>query len=272
MTAERIQKSLANAGVGSRRQVERMIQEGRIVVNGEKVHLGQKVTPTDRILVDGKRVVIDEAAHKHQVLAYHKPIGEITGQRDPHGRPSVFDNLPEPDAGRWIVVGRLDINTCGLLLFTTDGNLANRLMHPSSALQREYAVRVLGDVNESTLNKLTRGVELEDGMARFKRIREGGGEGANRWFRVVLTEGRQREVRRMWEAVDCKVSRLIRVRFGNVNLDKSLRPGQTRLLSDSEVSRLYELAGIDGGQANRTSRTKKKRNAGKKRSRRMFRR
>ncbi len=249
MTAERIQKSLANAGVGSRRQIERMIQEGRIVVNGEIVQLGQKVTSTDRIMVDGKRVMLEEEAGAQEVLVYHKPVGEITGQRDPHGRPSVFDNLPEPTSGRWIVVGRLDINTCGLLLFTTDGHLANKLMHPSNSLQREYAVRVLGKVDENTLKKLTTGVELEDGMARFKNIKEGGGEGANRWFRVVLTEGRQREVRRMWEAVDCKVSRLIRVRFGNVNLEKSLRPGKTRLLTDGEMARLYTLAGLNRSDA-----------------------
>ncbi len=265
MTTERIQKSLANAGVGSRRQIERMIQEGRIVVNGELVQLGQKVSPTDRIMVDGKRVMLDDDVPVRQVLAYHKPVGEITGQRDPHGRPSVFDNLPNPASGRWIVVGRLDINTCGLLLFTTDGNLANKLMHPSNQLQREYAVRVLGKVTEDTLKQLTKGVELEDGMARFKGIKEGGGEGANRWFRVVLTEGRQREVRRMWEAVDCKVSRLIRVRFGNIDLEKSLRPGKTRLLTDGEMTRLYTLAGLTRSDAHTTDDEPKKRDPNKKR-------
>lgn len=220
-------------------------------------------------MVDGQRVDVKVESNNKQVLVYHKPVGEITGQRDPHGRPSVFDNLPAPAQGRWIVVGRLDINTCGLLLFTTDGELANRLMHPSSGLQREYAVRVLGNVTADVLKRLTQGVKLEDGMARFKRIKEGGGEGANRWFRVVLTEGRQREVRRLWEAVDCKVNRLIRVRFGNVNLDRTLRTGQTRLLSDAEVARLYELAGLSSKPSGATH-TKKR--GGKKRSRRMFRR
>ncbi len=282
MTAIRIQKSLANAGVGSRRQVERMIQEGRIIVNGERVILGQKVTPSDRIMVDGKRVMLEEEEAAKQVLVYHKPVGEITGQRDPHGRPSVFDNLPDPDQGRWIVVGRLDINSCGLLLFTNDGELANRLMHPSNALQREYAVRVLGKVTQETLTKLAKGVELEDGMARFKRIKEGGGEGANRWFRVVLTEGRQREVRRIWEAVDCKVSRLIRVRFGNINLEKTLRPGKTRLLTDGEMARLYTLAGLTRSDATEGTPLpddkkkprpgEKKKPASKKRPRGMFRR
>lgn len=275
MTAIRIQKSLANAGVGSRRQIERMIQEGRIVVNGEKVHLGQKVTPSDRIMVDGKRVFLQEEAVAKQVLAYHKPVGEITGKRDPHGRPSVFDNLPGPDGGRWIVVGRLDINTCGLLLFTTDGELANRLMHPSNSLQREYAVRVLGNVTEDTLRQLTRGVELEDGPAKFKQVKEGGGDGANKWYRVVLTEGRQREVRRLWEAVNCKVSRLIRVRFGNINLEKSLRPGKTRLLTEGEVARLYTLAGLQRSDAQTSETTRpvrKKRHSSKKRTKRLYRR
>ncbi len=276
MTAVRIQKSLANAGVGSRRQVEKMIQEGRIVVNGERVILGQKVTPTDRIMVDGKRVFLEEEKATKQVLVYHKPVGEITGQRDPHGRPSVFDNLPDPDQGRWIVVGRLDINTCGLLLFTNDGELANRLMHPSNSLQREYAVRVLGKVTEETLSKLLKGVQLEDGMARFKRVKESesSSEGANRWFRVVLTEGRQREVRRIWEAVDCKVSRLIRVRFGNVHLEKSLRPGKTRLLTIGEMARLYTLAGLNRSDATEGEQPKprKKKFAAKKRPKTPFKR
>ncbi|MFK8029475.1 MAG: 23S rRNA pseudouridine(2605) synthase RluB [Gammaproteobacteria bacterium] len=278
MTAIRIQKSLANAGVGSRRQIEKMIQEGRIVVNGETALLGLKVTPSDRIMVDGKRVVLEETEPEKQVLVYHKPVGEITGQRDPHGRPSVFDNLPDPEQGRWIVVGRLDINTCGLLLFTTDGELANRLMHPSNSLQREYAVRVLGNVTEATLNELKKGVQLEDGMARFKQIKEGGGEGANKWFRVVLTEGRQREVRRMWEAVNCKVSRLIRVRFGNINLEKSLRPGKTRLLTEGEMARLYTLGGMtrsdatSGSDGSKPKPPTRKKHPNKKRSRPQFRR
>lgn len=268
----RIQKVLAEVGVGSRRQIEQMIADERIVVNGSLAQLGQKVRPSDNIKVDGKRIELDGERTVKQVLAYHKPVGEITGQRDPQGRPTVFDSLPDPESGRWIVVGRLDINTCGLLLFTTDGELANKLMHPSSSVQREYAVRVLGEITPDTLRKLTKGVELEDGPAKFTRIKEGGGDGANRWYRVVLTEGRQREVRRIWEAVGCKVSRLIRVRFGDIQLEKSLRPGHTRLLGDRERQSLYKSAGMTADSTGPNKKPTKPRAPQKhKRKRRLYR-
>ena len=172
------------------------------------------------------------------MLIYNKPVGELCTRDDPQGRTTVFERLPALDAGRWISVGRLDLNTAGLLIFTTDGELANHLMHPSSQYEREYAVRVLGEVNRRTVQKLTTAVELEDGVARFTRVREGGGRGANRWYRVVLTEGRQREVRRLWEAVGCKVSRLVRIRFADVKLPRDLRPGEFRELAGEQIEAL----------------------------------
>lgn len=277
MTAERIHKFLANAGVGSRRQIEQWIIDGRVVVNGENASLGQKVSSRDRILVDGKEITAPEEHGPARVLAYHKPVGEICSRRDPQGRPTVFDNLPRLDSGRWIAVGRLDINTCGLMLFTNNGELANRLMHPSSEVHREYAVRVLGKVEPETLKRLRRGVELDDGYAKFNRIAEQGGEGANRWYRVVLTEGRQREVRRLWEAVDCKVSRLIRVRFGNIALERTLRPGTFEELKSGPVSDLYRLSGLTpppapDKPAHRTAKTPKTGEARRKKKRRLYRR
>ena len=198
MEAIRINKALARAGIGSRREVERWIREGRILVNGAPAQLGQKVTAGDRVLVDDEPVAVARLSSR-RVLIYNKPVGELCTRDDPQGRTTVFERLPALDAGRWISVGRLDLNTAGLLIFTTDGELANHLMHPSSQYEREYAVRVLGEVNRRTVQKLTTAVELEDGVARFTRVREGGGRGANRWYRVVLTEGRQREVRRRRE-------------------------------------------------------------------------
>lgn len=241
MSGTRINKALAQAGVGSRREVERWIVDGRVLVNGEPAQLGQKLTARDRVTIDDEPVSINVTAASRAIL-YHKPVGEMSTRKDPQGRPTVFDKLPKLNAGRWISIGRLDLNTAGLMIFTTDGDLAHRLMHPSSSLEREYAVRVLGDVSPQTIRQLTTGVELDDGPARFKRVAEGGGRGANRWFRVVLTEGRKREVRRLWEAVGLKVSRLIRVRFGNVRLPRDLRPGEYRTLDTDQLEALRARA------------------------------
>ncbi len=243
--AERLQKVLAEQGLGSRREVEVWIGEGRVRVNGQVARLGDRVTPADRIRVDGQDVRRRPRREPEgQVIAYHKPEGELVTRRDPEGRPTVFRRLPRPKDGRWIAVGRLDINTSGLILFTTDGELANRLMHPSRQLEREYAVRILGRVPEGAIERLLTGVDLEDGPARLESVSERGGSGANTWYHVVLREGRNREVRRLWEAVGCQVSRLIRVRYGNVELGRRLFPGVWRPLDDGERAALRELAGF----------------------------
>jgi 23S rRNA pseudouridine2605 synthase len=243
---ERLQKVLAEQGLGSRREIESWIAAGRVRVNGQLAKLGDRVTPLDRVRVDGqevrRRVRRDDET---QVIAYHKPEGELVTRRDPEERPTCFRHLPRPKSGRWIAVGRLDINTSGLILFTTDGELANRLMHPSHEVEREYAVRILGEVPDGTLERLTRGIELEDGPARFDAVSERGGSGANRWYHVVLREGRNREVRRLWEAAGCQVSRLIRVRYGNIELGRRLFPGHWRPLDDAERADLLALAGIE---------------------------
>lgn len=234
--AERLHKVLAEAGIGSRREMEEWIVAGRISVNGQPAHLGQPVNPGDRVKVNGKLVNLRFNSNRApRVVLYHKPEGEIVSRDDPDGRPSVFDALPRMRNGRWIAVGRLDFNTSGLLLFTTSGDLANKLMHPRSRLVREYAVRVLGELNEDTKQQLLDGVLLEDGPAYFTSLEDGGGEGANRWYRVTIFEGRNREVRRMFEAVGCVVSRLIRVRYGPFSLPPSLKRGQCRELEDEQV-------------------------------------
>lgn len=243
--AERIQKLLANAGYGSRREIERLITEGEIKVNGALATLGMQITVNDQVILKGKRLHLDSrlrAAPK--VLMYHKPSGEVCTQNDPEGRPTVFERLPRLKSGRWIMVGRLDINTAGLLLFTTDGELANRLMHPSWEIEREYAVRVLGDVPEESLKLLTTGIELEDGPAHFTSLKDAGGEGANHWYHVVLKEGRNREVRRMWNAVDVQVSRLIRVRYGNLSLPRSIPRGRYNELDFKTMRSLYETVNL----------------------------
>ena len=242
---ERLQKVLANAGVASRREVERMIGDGRIRINGRIAVLGDRVGPDDRIQLDGRTISEKRlAGPDRRVIIYNKPEGELVTRSDPEGRATVFPRLPKLQKGRWIAIGRLDINTSGLLLLTTDGELANRLMHPSQAVEREYAVRVLGQVGEQQLKQLTEGVELEDGPARFEEIVESGGSGANRWFHVVIMEGRQREVRRLWEAIGVQVSRLKRVRFGNVILDSSVQAGRWRELTEKEQHSLLQLAGM----------------------------
>ncbi len=242
---ERLQKVLANAGLGSRREIEAWIAAGRIRVNGRVAVLGDRVDAFDRVQIGGRIIQRGRLAPAaRRVLVYNKPEGELVTRYDPQGRPTVFRNLPRLRRGRWITVGRLDINSAGLLLVTTDGELANRLMHPGQAVDREYAVRVLGVPAEEDLERLCAGVELEDGPARFEEVVDAGGKGVNHWYHVVIREGRQREVRRMWEAVGVRVSRLIRVRYGNIRLGKHLRTGKWRELEPQELDRLLETAGL----------------------------
>jgi 23S rRNA pseudouridine2605 synthase len=260
----RLQKALANAGLGSRREIEGWIREGRIRVNGKLAKLGDRVVPSDQIRIDGREVKRRSARKSElRVIAYNKPEGELVTRHDPEGRRTVFSRLPRLKAGRWIAVGRLDINTSGLLLLTNDGELANRLMHPSRQVEREYAVRILGEVSEEALRRLTHGVELEDGPARFEEIVESGGEGANRWFHVLLREGRNREVRRLWEAVGCRVSRLKRVRFGNVILGPKVFAGHWQDLTEEELAGLLELAGVERPKPERSRRYEKGRTPSK---------
>jgi 23S rRNA pseudouridine2605 synthase len=244
--SERLQKWLAGQGLGSRRQMESWIREGRIVVDGVPATLGQKVSGTERIKVDGKLLRVNASrSFRPKVLMYHKPGGEICTRSDPQGRPTVFDHLPRLAKGRWIGVGRLDFQTSGLLLLTNDGELANRLMHPSAGIAREYAVRVRGELDTPALRRLRRGVALEDGEVRFDSIEFSGGDGGNRWYRVKVSEGRNRIVRRMIEAVGMRVSRLIRVRFGPIQLPRPLPAGKNRLLNRSEMEKLYVAAGLE---------------------------
>lgn len=242
---ERLQKVLARVGLGSRREIERWITDGRVTVDGAPATLGQRVTLEQDIRVDGQPLAAGARhAADRRIIIYHKPDGEVTTTRDPQGRPTVFDRLPPLRNARWIVVGRLDFNTQGLLLFTTDGELANRLMHPSSEIEREYAVRVLGAVDETMLARLREGVQLDDGPAHFDSIIDAGGEGANHWYHVTLKEGRHREVRRLWEAVGVTVSRLMRVRYGPVQLPRGLRPGRWMDLEPEMAALLLESVGL----------------------------
>lgn len=240
-TAPKLQKALADAGHGSRREIEEWISAGRVSVNGEPAHIGQRVGPEDKVRLNGRLVQLKFYHRLPRVVMYHKPEGEIVSRDDPQGRPSVFSRLPRLNNGRWISIGRLDFNSCGLLLFTNDGSLANRMMHPKYEIEREYAVRVLGEATAEILERLRQGVQLEDGMAHFSRIIESGGEGANRWYKVALSEGRNREVRRMFEAVGLTVSRLMRVRYGPVGLPPRLKRGQSQDLTLNEVEALLKL-------------------------------
>lgn len=225
--SEKLQKVLARAGLGSRRHMEQVITEGRVSINGQVAQLGDRVNPQDELRIDGRKVQYQiEREMRRRVLIYYKPEGEICSRHDPEGRPTAFDHLPQISHDRWIMVGRLDINSTGLLLFTNDGELANRLMHPSREIEREYAVRVMGEVTESMKNNLLRGVQLEDGFAKFESLAEGGGEGFNRWYHVVVKEGRNREVRRLFDSQGLKVSRLLRVRYGVIHLPRELRTGR----------------------------------------------
>jgi 23S rRNA pseudouridine2605 synthase len=245
--SEKLQKVLANSGHGSRREIETMIQAGRISVNGKLATLGDRieVNAAVKVRIDGHVVAIRENSDTIcRVLAYYKPEGELCTRKDPEGRPTVFDRLPKMRGARWVAVGRLDVNTSGLLLFTTDGELANRLMHPSHEVEREYAVRVFGQVDDAKIKQLRLGVQLEDGPASFRSISFQGGEGLNQWYHVTLMEGRNREVRRLWEAVEVQVSRLIRVRYGDITLPKGLPRGGWMEFGLEQVNYLRQLVDL----------------------------
>ncbi|WP_018692821.1 23S rRNA pseudouridine(2605) synthase RluB [Algicola sagamiensis] len=243
--SEKLQKVLARSGLGSRREMESVIQAGRVSIDGKVATLGDRVELTQTVRLDGHTVKLKgEKENVCRVLMYHKPEGELCTRSDPEGRPTVFDRLPKLQDARWIAVGRLDINTSGLLLFTTDGELANRLMHPKYEVEREYAVRVFGEVEQSHIQRLRHGVKLEDGFAKFTRIKEAGGEGMNHWYHVSLKEGRNREVRRLWESQELTVSRLIRIRFGDIQLQKHLPQGGWEEMGLGAVNYLRELVGL----------------------------
>lgn len=242
--APKLHKVLAEAGMGSRRDMEELIVAGRVSVNGEPAHIGQRIMPTDQVRINGKPVKRKLANKPPRVLLYHKPTGEIVSHADPEGRPSVFDKLPPMKTAKWLAVGRLDFNTEGLLMLTTSGDLANRFMHPRYSVEREYAVRVVGELAEGMRQKLLHGVELDDGPANFLRIRDGGGEGTNHWYHVALAEGRNREVRRMFEAAGLMVSRLIRTRHGPISLPKGLKRGRWEELEDNQVRALMASVGL----------------------------
>lgn len=244
MASEKLQKVLARAGVGSRRQIEGWIEEGRVTVDGKPATIGLRVEPDARIAIDGRAVPLTDVAVKPRVLLYHKPEGEVCTRADPQGRKTVFESLPTIRHGRWITIGRLDYNTSGLLLLTTDGELAHRMMHPSHEVEREYAVRILGEVKPEMFEQLRAGVQLDDGPAKFDDIIDAGGTGANHWYHVILREGRNREVRRMWDAVGANVSRLIRVRFGTVMLPRMLRPGKAAYMEAEPMAELYQSVGL----------------------------
>ncbi len=251
----KLHKVLAEAGMGSRRDMEELIVAGRVSVNGEPAHIGQRIMPTDQVRINGKPVKRKLASKPPRILLYHKPTGEIVSHADPEGRPSVFDNLPPMKTAKWLAVGRLDFNTEGLLLLTTSGDLANRFMHPRYSVEREYAVRVVGELSEGMRQKLLHGVELEDGPANFLRIRDGGGEGTNHWYHVALAEGRNREVRRMFEAAGLMVSRLIRTRHGPIALPKGLKRGRWEELEDNEVRGLLASVGLKAPAEERGARS-----------------
>lgn len=267
-TSEKLQKVLARAGLGSRREMEAAIADGRVKVNGQVASLGDRIEMRDKVSFDNRPVALRGAEEvPRRVIMYNKPEGELCTRKDPEGRRTVFDRLPRLKGERWIAIGRLDINTSGLLLFTTDGELANRLMHPSTQVEREYAVRVMGEVAKEKVVAMVEGVMLEDGPARFTDVQEFGGEGINTWFHVVIMEGRNREVRRLWESQGLTVSRLKRVRYGNIFLDKRARAGEWTELTQDEIDDLSETAGLSArkvpdltpDEKNRWSRDKHKR-------------
>jgi len=249
--APKLHKVLADSGLGSRRDMEELIVAGRVSVNGEPAHIGQRILPTDQVRINGKLLQRKVSKKPPRVLVYHKPAGEIVSHNDPEGRPSVFDRLPNMKAAKWLAVGRLDFNTEGLLLFTTSGDLANRLMHPRYNIEREYAVRTLGELEQGMRQKLLHGVELDDGVAQFSKIADGGGEGVNKWYRVTIGEGRNREVRRMFEAIGLTVSRLIRTRYGMMMLPQGLKRGRWEELEENAVRGMLAACGLEkvGGDA-----------------------
>lgn len=255
---EKLQKVLAREGYGSRREMERWIEAGRVAVDGTVASLGDRTGRGARIEVDGKLVEFG-GKQKTRVLLYHKPPGEVCSRKDPEGRKTVFDKLPKLSNGRWISIGRLDYNTSGLLLFTTDGELANALMHPSSNIEREYMVRVKGEVNQETLQRMHEGIMLEDGMARFTDIQDGGGEGSNHWYYVVIMEGRTREVRRLWESQGCVVSRLKRTRYGSVFIPSQVKQGMWTEMVGKEVKDLYRQVSLDPKPVERATPDEKRR-------------
>jgi len=247
--SDKLQKALARAGLGSRRAIEGWIRAGRISINGQVAEIGARVDPRDEVRVDGRRVSMPDPERALRVLMYHKPAGEICTRADPEGRPTVFDRLPKLRGERWVAVGRLDVSTIGLLLFTNDGELAHRLMHPSTGVEREYAVRLRGRVTKEILERLRRGVALDDGLAKFDAVEARGGEGSNQWFHVTIGEGRNREVRRLWESQGLEVSRLIRVRYGPVSLPRQLQRGRFAPLKPTELDKLCRLAGREAPPA-----------------------
>jgi 23S rRNA pseudouridine2605 synthase len=243
--SERIQKVLARAGYGSRREIEQLIEQGEITVNGRVAKPGEPVTMDDRIVISGKPVSFKQSKNQRpRVIIYHKPVGEVVSRSDPEGRPTVFEHLPKITAGRWIAIGRLDLNTSGLLLFTNDGELANKLMHPSGEIERVYASRIRGEVTPEMIRNLQEGVELDDGRAAFDSIEDSGGTGFNHWYHVSLREGRNREVRRLWESQGVLVSRLMRVAYGPITLSRSLKEGRWRELEPHEMVKLYKSVNL----------------------------
>ncbi|MBD3610073.1 MAG: 23S rRNA pseudouridine(2605) synthase RluB [Gammaproteobacteria bacterium] len=244
--SEKLQKVLARAGLGSRREMETWIEAGRVSINGQIANLGARVIDDDKIRVDGHLLKSSQTqAQRLRILMYHKPSGEICSRNDPEGRNTIFDHLPNLRNGRWVAIGRLDFNTSGLMLLTNDGEVANQLMHPSKEFEREYAVRIKGIVTDEILKRLKDGVELEDGPARFEKVVDAGGEGSNHWYHVVLREGRNREVRRMWESQELVVSRLIRVRFGPITLPRNLPHGRWREVEGKELKQLLNALGME---------------------------
>jgi 23S rRNA pseudouridine2605 synthase len=245
MAEERVQKALARMGFGSRREIERLIGEEKIRINGQLAKLGDHVKAGDKVNVGNRRAVITSDVNRIRVLLYNKPEGEICTQKDEEGRKTVFDSIGKLSDGRWISVGRLDINSSGLLLFTNYGELANHLMHPSSEIEREYAVRVNGEVTKDIIKNLLNGVEMEDGLLKFEQVIDGGGQGANHWYHVILKEGKNREVRRLWQSQDIRVSRLTRVRYGNLVLPRDLKVGKKVELSLEEIKALFEYVKLE---------------------------
>ncbi len=242
--AERIQKALSGAGHASRRTVESWIRQGRLTIDGRPAQLGEKISGDERIALDGRPLRLKPERQVHRHIIYNKPGDEVSTRKDPHGRKTVYERLPRLATARWVAVGRLDLTTTGLLIFTTDGELAHALMHPAAGIERKYAVRVLGKPTKRDLARLREGVDIDDAPARFESIETGGGSGANRWFTVTLREGRNREVRRLWEATGYSVSRLIRVGYGPIDLPKQLPRGRYEVLPPGQVRLLYAVAGI----------------------------